>query len=88
MLFKISADFAHTFNLNESVSSHLRASHHVFVSCPSLAHVQSGVGVQLAIAWEQKRRYRIARKFRGVKFSRKLIRRSFRDFIFADPYQD
>ena len=32
--------------------------------------------------------YRIARKFCGVKFSRKLIRRSFRDFIFADPYQD
>ena len=29
-------------------------------------------------------KYRIARKFRGVKFSRKLIRLSFRDFIFAD----
>ena len=28
--------------------------------------------------------YRIARKFRGVKFSRKLIRLSFRDFIFTD----
>ena len=28
--------------------------------------------------------YRIARKFRGVKFSRKLTRLSFRDFIFAD----
>ena len=28
--------------------------------------------------------YRIARKFRGVKFSRKLIRLSFRNFIFAD----
>ena len=28
--------------------------------------------------------YRIARKFRGVKFSWKLIRLSFRDFIFMD----
>ena len=28
--------------------------------------------------------YRIARKFHGVKFSRKLIRLSFRNFIFAD----
>ena len=28
--------------------------------------------------------YRIARKFRGVKFSWKLIRLSFHDFIFAD----
>ena len=29
-------------------------------------------------------RYRIARKFCGIKFLRKLIRLSFRDFIFAD----
>ena len=29
-------------------------------------------------------RYRIARKFRGVKFSQKLTRLSFCDFIFAD----
>ena len=29
-------------------------------------------------------RYCIARKFHGVKFSQKLIRLSFRDFIFAD----
>ena len=28
--------------------------------------------------------YRIARKFRRVKFSQKLIRLSFCDFIFAD----
>ena len=28
--------------------------------------------------------YRIARKFHGVKFSWKLIRLSFRDFIFGD----
>ena len=28
--------------------------------------------------------YCIARKFRGVKFSQKLICLSFRDFIFAD----
>ena len=28
--------------------------------------------------------YRIARKFRGVKFSQKLIRLTFHDFIFAD----
>ena len=28
--------------------------------------------------------YGIARKFRGVKFSQKLIRLSFRDFIFVD----
>ena len=28
--------------------------------------------------------YRIARKFRRVKYSQKLIRLSFRDFIFAD----
>ena len=28
--------------------------------------------------------YQIARKFRGVKSSRKLIRLSFRDFIFTD----
>ena len=28
--------------------------------------------------------YRIARKFRGVKFSRKLIRLSFNNLIFAD----
>ena len=33
-----------------------------------------------ALAWG----YRIARKFRGVKFSRKLLRLSFRDFIFMD----
>ena len=29
-------------------------------------------------------RYRIARKFHGIKFSRKLILLSFRDFIFMD----
>ena len=28
--------------------------------------------------------YRIARKFRGIKFSRKLIRLSFHNLIFAD----
>ena len=33
---------------------------------------------------ENEGNYHIARKFHGVKFSRKLIRLSFRDFIFAD----
>ena len=28
--------------------------------------------------------YRIARKFHGIKFSRKVIQLSFRDFIFTD----
>ena len=31
-----------------------------------------------------KTKYRIARKFRGVKFSQKLIRLSFRNFICMD----
>ena len=31
-----------------------------------------------------KTKYHVARKFRGVKFSQKLIRLSFRDFICTD----
>ena len=41
----------------------------------------------LLSAIDQKYMYRIARKFCGVEFSRKLIQLSFRDFIFtgSDP---
>ena len=54
-----------------------------------VTHSYSSLPFLCTLAWnidaEQKwYDYCIARKFRGVKFSRKLIRRSFHDFIFTD----
>ena len=54
-------------------------------SCPLIVvEMIFRTSLELQLKVNETYMYRIARKFRGVKFLRKLIRLSFRDFFFTD----